>query len=399
MKYIVVLADGMADEPIEELRGKTPLQVAHTPNMDELAKVSEMGLVRTVPKGMSPGSDVANLSVIGYDPAEYYTGRSPIEALSIGASMEANDVSYRMNLVTLSEDETEFEEKRILDHSASEISTEDASVLLEDLKVALQREGYGFFLGTSYRHLLVWKDGECIEITPPHDILGKGIKEFLPIDLILREMMKKSYEVLKDHPINIERKKKGLNPANSAWFWGAGTKPNLVDFQRKTNKKGAMISAVDLLKGVAVGTNLLNIEVEGANGGLHTNYRGKAEAAVDVLLNQGYDFVYVHIEAPDEMGHQGALLDKIKAIEEIDAKVVGKIQSRMGESGVEYRVLILSDHPTPIKLRTHTDEPVPYLLYDSTREKINPLPFDEDAAKRTGYKIEKGHELMDYFLE
>ena len=274
MKYIIVLSDGMADEPIGELQGKTPLEKADTPNMDKLAKVSEIGLAQTVPAGMNPGSDTANLSVIGYDPKVYYSGRSPLEALSIGVDMEETDVSFRCNIVTLSEGEEKYEDHTIIDHSSSEISTEDAAVLVEALKEGLKKEGYEFYIGTSYRHLLIWKNGKIVELIPPHDILTKRIGDYLPGDPVLREMMEKSYEILKNHPINVERKANGLNPANSAWFWGAGTRPMLTSFEKKTGKRAAMISAVDLLKGIAVGAGMHNITVEGANGGLHTNYEG-----------------------------------------------------------------------------------------------------------------------------
>ena len=291
MKYVVVLCDGMADEPLEELGGMTPLEKAHTPNLDRMAQISEIGMVQTVPDGMAPGSDTANLSVIGYDPKEYYTGRSPLEALSIGVDMAPTDVSFRCNLVTLSEEEERYEDKRILDHSSSEISTEDAAVLMETLMQEMRRGGYEFYTGTSYRHLLIHKFGSVVELTAPHDILTKRIGEYLPQDAVLREMMETSYRILSNHPLNLERKAKGLNPANSVWFWGAGTRPMLTSFEEKYHKKGAMISAVDLLKGIAVGAGLDNIIVEGANGGLHTNYTGKAEAAVDALAAQDYDFV------------------------------------------------------------------------------------------------------------
>ena len=332
MKYVVVLCDGMADEPLEELNGMTPLEVAHTPNLDRLAQISEIGMVQTVPEGMAPGSDTANLSVIGYDPKEYYTGRSPLEALSIGVDMAPTDVSFRCNLVTLSEEEERYEEKHILDHSSSEISTEDANILMETLMQEMRRGGYEFYTGTSYRHLLIHKFGNIVELTAPHDILTKRIGEYLPQDPVLREMMETSYRILSSHPLNLERKAKGLNPANSVWFWGAGTRPMLTSFEEKYQKKGAMISAVDLLKGIAVGAGLDNIIVEGANGGLHTNYKGKAEAAVDALAAQEYDFVYVHIEAPDEMGHQGSIPDKIKAIENIDQMIIGNGGRRIGRS-------------------------------------------------------------------
>lgn len=295
MKYVVVLCDGMADEPLEELGGMTPLEKAHTPNLDRMAQISEIGMVQTVPDGMAPGSDTANLSVIGYDPKEYYTGRSPLEALSIGVDMAPTDVSFRCNLVTLSEEEERYEDKRILDHSSSEISTEDAAVLMETLMQEMRRGGYEFYTGTSYRHLLIHKFGSVVELTAPHDILTKRIGEYLPQDAVLREMMETSYRILSNHPLNLERKAKGLNPANSVWFWGAGTRPMLTAFEEKYHKKGAMISAVDLLKGIAVGAGLDNIIVEGANGGLHTNYTGKAEAAVDALAAQDYDLSLIHI--------------------------------------------------------------------------------------------------------
>lgn len=398
MKYVIVLGDGMADEPLKELHAKTPLEVAKTPVLDKLAKKSETGLAYTVPKGMSPGSDTANLSVIGYNPEIYYTGRSPLEALSIGVDMKPTDISLRCNVVTISEEEENYEDHIIIDHSASEISTEDAAVLIQALQAGLQREGYTFYVGTSYRHLLVWANGKLVELTPPHDILTKRIGEYLPKDPVLLEMMKKSYEILKNHPINIARKEKGLNPANSAWFWGAGTRPALTSFEGKTGKRGAMISAVDLLKGIAVGAQMHNVIVEGANGGLHTNYEGKAAAAVDVLLKEGYDFVYVHVEAPDEMGHQGNLEDKIKAIEYLDQKVIGKIVTALDESKEDYRILILPDHPTPIHLRTHTGEPVPYLLYDSTKIVKGSESYSEKTAAKSGIVWEHGYQLIDYLF-
>ena len=398
MKYIIVLGDGMADEPIAALDGKTPLEVAKKPGMDALARKGEVGLAYTVPKGMSPGSDTANLSVMGYNPEIYYTGRSPLEALSIGVDMASTDVSLRCNVVTLSEEEETYEERTIIDHSSGEISTEDAAVLVAALKEGLEKEGYEFYVGTSYRHLLVWKNGKVVELTPPHDILTRKIGEYLPKDEVLREMMKKSYDILVNHPINIKRKEMGLNPANSAWFWGAGTKPALQSFEEKTGKKGVMISAVDLLKGIAVGSGMDNIEVEGANGGLHTNYTGKMEAAVDALLHKGYDFAYIHVEAPDEMGHQGLLPEKICAIENIDAYIVQPLIRRMEESGEEYRILILPDHPTPIRVRTHTAEPIPYVLYDSQKQLGQNDGYYEAIAKKNKIVREEGYRLIDELL-
>ena len=398
MKYVIVLADGMADEPIEQLGGKTPLEAANKPGMDRLAKDGEIGLTCMVPEGMAPGSDTANLSVMGYDPKIYYTGRSPLEALSIGVDMEATDVSLRCNVVTLTEEEDVYEEKKIVDHSSGEISTEDAAVLVEALKEGLKKEGYEFYVGTSYRHLLVWKNGKVVELTPPHDILTKTIGEYLPEDEVLRDMMKKSYDILVNHPINVARKAAGLNPANSAWFWGAGTRPALASFEEKTGKRGAMISAVDLLKGIAVGTHMDNIIVEGANGGLHTNYTGKMEAAKKALLEDGYDFVYIHVEAPDEMGHQGLVNEKIEAIEKIDHLIVGPLGDALNESGEDYRMLVLPDHPTPICVRTHTTGTIPYLLYDSTKKMGENATYNEAVAKASGNVKANGYKLMDYLL-
>lgn len=394
-----MLCDGMADEPLEELGGKTPLEAAATPNMDRLAKVSEIGMVRTVPEGMAPGSDTANLSVIGYDPKCYYTGRSPLEALSIGVDMAPDDVSFRCNVVTLSEEEEKYEDRKILDHSSDEISTEEAAVLLEALKEGLKRDGYEFYVGTSYRHLLIWKHGSVVELTPPHDILTKRIGEFLPKDSLLREMMEKSYEILNHHPVNEERRKNGLKPANSAWFWGAGTRPALKAFEELHGKTGAMISAVDLLKGIAVGAGMQNLMVEGANGGLHTNYTGKAEAAVKALTEDGFDFVYIHVEAPDEMGHQGKVKDKIRSIEWIDEKIIGPVTERLSKQGQDFRMLVLPDHPTPICVRTHTADPVPYLLYDSTKNAQGAASYDEKHGMKSKIREEEGHRLIGHLFE
>ena len=399
MKYIVILCDGMADEPLDMLGGKTPVEAARTENIDRLAKDAEIGMARTVPEGMAPGSDTANLSVIGYDPEKYYSGRSPLEALSIGAKMGDEDVSFRCNLVTLSEDEENYEDRVIIDHSSGEISTEEAAELLNALKTVLKREGYTFYAGTSYRHLLIWKGGKTVELTAPHDILTKRVGEYLPEDEVLREMMVRSYDILKDHPINKKRRAEGKNPANSAWFWGAGTRPALTSFEEKNGVKGAMISAVDLLKGIAVGAGMYNITVEGANGGLHTNYSGKADAAVKALTEDGYDFVYVHIEAPDEMGHQGNAEDKIKAIEYIDEKIIGPVAQALRDAGADFRMLVLPDHPTPIRVRTHTSDPVPYLLYDSTKKVKGTDVYSERAGRESGRYIEEGHRLMEYFIQ
>ncbi|HJD12753.1 MAG TPA: cofactor-independent phosphoglycerate mutase [Candidatus Ruminococcus avistercoris] len=394
MKYVVILGDGMADEPIARLDGKTPLEYADTPAMDELARVSEIGMVRTIPEGMSPGSDTANLSVMGYDPKIYYTGRSPLEALSIGVDMKADDVAIRCNLVTLSE-EGAYGEKTIIDHSSDEISTEDAGVLLDAVRRELENDTYRFYLGTSYRHCLIWAKGSVVELTPPHDVLGQVIGDYLPQDAILRQMQERSYEILSRHPLNLERKRQGKNPANSIWFWGAGTRPDLSSFYEKYHKRGVMISAVDLLKGIAVGAGMDNISVEGANGGLHTNYEGKARAAVKALSLDGYDFAYIHVEAPDEMGHQGSVERKIQAIENLDQRVIRLVKEGLDEANVPYRMLVLPDHPTPIRVRTHTADPVPYLLYDSSRKEEHSYHYNEKEAALTDHKLAEGWMMME----
>lgn len=389
----------MADRPIESLGNKTPLEYASTPKMDELALKGEIGMVHTIPDGMKPGSDTANLSVLGYNPRKYYSGRSPLEALSIGVPMKDTDIALRCNIVTLSEDEDNYEDRTIIDHSSGEISTEECAVLLEAVKKEMESEIFRFYVGTSYRHCLIWENGEVVDLVQPHDILGQKIGDKLPENEALREMMKKSYDILVNHPINIERKKRGLNPANSCWFWGAGTKPALYPFEERAHLKGAMISAVDLLKGIAVGSSMKVITVEGANGGLDTNYEGKSRAAVDVLTKDGYDFVYVHLEAPDEMGHQGSVEKKIKAIENLDDRIIRPITEGLEEAGEDFRMVILPDHPTPICIRTHSSDDVPYLLYDSTNVRSESWHYNEREAAAAGNWIAEGHQLIDYLLE
>lgn len=398
MKYIVVLGDGMADEPIGELGGRTPLQAARTPVMDTMAKVSEQGIAYTVPKNLPAGSDVANLAMLGYDPQKYYSGRSPLEALSIGVDMKDTDIALRCNIVTLSEDET-YEEKTIIDHSSGEITTEEARVLIDAVKKELETDEFQYYPGVSYRHLTIWDHGETVELTPPHDILGKRIGEYLPEETKLREMMEKSFDILDRHPINEKRREMGLNPANSIWFWGAGTRPALDDFEEKTGKKGAMVSAVDLLKGIAVGTHMLNLDVEGATGGLDTNYKGKAMAAVDSLTKDGADVVYIHVEAPDEMGHQGNVENKVKAIEFLDDQVIRVVAEELKKRGEDFRMLIGPDHPTPISIRTHSKDPIPFMIYDSTKEMKGQKEYSEEAAKSTGLVLEHGHDLMGRLLQ
>lgn len=389
----------MADEPIESLGGKTPLEYAQTPVLDALSKKSEIGMVHTIPDGMKPGSDTANLSVLGYDPEKYYSGRSPLEALSIGVPMKDTDIALRCNIVTISEDNVPFEQKTIIDHSSGEISTEECDVLLKAVRKELESDTYKFYTGTSYRHCLIWDNGKVVELTPPHDVLTQVIGPYLPKDEALRAMMKRSYDILVNHPINAERKKQGKNPANCCWFWGAGTKPMLSSFEEKTGKRGMMVSAVDLLKGIAVGAGMGVARVEGANGGLHTNYEGKTQAALDALLKEGYDFAYIHLEAPDEMGHQGSVERKVQAIEYLDSRVVRPLTESLDKEGTDYRLLVLPDHPTPIRVRTHTSDSVPYMLYDSTNMLNETWNYNEREGRLSKNYVAKGHTLINYLLQ
>ncbi len=401
MKYIIILADGMSGYPLEELGNKTTLQYANTPNMDDLAGKGSIGTVKTVPEGMKPGSDVANLAVMGYDPAVFYSGRSPLEALSVGVNMEDTDVVFRCNLVTLSDDDPQqpYETRRIIDHSAGEISTEDADILMDAIREAFNSDEIQFYTGTSYRHITVWKNGQVLDMAAPHDHLGCTAGPYLPENPLFRDMMKKSFDILNSHPLNLQRAKEGKNKANSLWFWGAGVRPKLQNFQEKTGLKGGMISAVDLLKGIAVGTGMKVIEVPGANGSLETNYTGKAYAAVDALIRDDLDFVYIHVEAPDEMGHQGNAQNKVKAIENIDSKIIPIVKEQMDASGEDYRMLILPDHPTPICMRTHTSDPVPYILYDSRRQMKRVALFNEQEAAAAENYQPFGYKMLDMLIE
>lgn len=397
MKYIVILGDGMADEPIDALGGKTPLACAETPVMDELASKGEMGMVQNVPAGMAPGSDVANLSVLGYDPAVCYSGRSPLEALSVGVAMEPTDIVLRCNIVTLTEEEP-YAEKTILDHSSGEISTADADVLMDAIRENFNSDEFQYYTGTSYRHITIWKNGVMPQLEPPHDHLTQVIGPYLPQEPKLRSMMEKSFDILNTHPLNLERAANGRNKANSLWFWGAGTKPSLQNFTEKTGLKGAMVSAVDLLKGIAVGAGMKVYQVPGATGSIDTNFEGKAQAAIDALTKDGCDFVYVHVEAPDEMGHQGLLKEKIRSIEYLDRRLIAPVKKAMEEAGEDFRMLVLPDHPTPIRLRTHTGDPVPYLLYDSTRQRKSIQKYTEAEAEATGNFEPNGYRLIQRLL-
>jgi len=401
MKYVVILGDGMADYPVDALGGKTPLMVAKKPNIDALCKKGEMGLVKTVPEGLKPGSDVANLAVMGYNPKKCYTERSPLEALSIGIDLKDDDIAIRCNLVTLSEDEP-YEQKTMVDYSAGEVSTKEAKELIEYLDSKLSTDVLHFFAGVSYRHCLVKNHAKVgTTYTPPHDISGRKITEYLPKDLYGEEMlalMKKSCELLKDHPINKARKAAGKNPANSIWLWGEGTKPQLEAFEDKFGIKGSVISAVDLLKGIGIGAKMEVIEVEGACGTYKTNFLGKAKAAIDSLKRN--DYVYIHMEAPDECGHQGDVEHKILSIELIDSIVVKYIIDELNKSGEDYSILVMPDHPTPIKLKTHVSDPVPYIIYRSNKELENVFDtYNEETAKKTGIYYASSEELIKKFIK
>ncbi len=400
MKYLVMLCDGMADYPVDELGGKTPLEAAATPNMDKLAETASVGLVKTVADGLKPGSDVANLSVLGYNPDDCYTGRSPLEAGSIGIDMKDTDVSLRCNLVTLT-DEQVYEDKTILDYCADDISTAEAEELVKYLAENLNSDEFCFYSGVSYRHCLIWNNGtlDIGTMTPPHDITGKPIKEYVPAHPNaekLYELMKKSYELLKDHPVNIERINKGLRPANSIWLWGEGVRANLVDFKEKYGLKGSMISAVDLLKGIGKFSGMNVVNVDGATGYIDTNFEGKAAAAISEFEN-GQDFVYIHVEAPDECGHRHEIENKVKSIELIDKYVLEPVVEYLKSTGEAFRVLITPDHATPLSLKTHTNDPVPFMIYDSSKDNNGIKSFNEKTASETGLFVEKGHTIMDLF--
>ena len=398
MKYIVILGDGMADEPIDALSGKTPLACAETPVMDELASKGEMGMVQNVPAGMAPGSDVANLSVMGYNPAVCYSGRSPLEALSVGVAMEPTDIVLRCNIVTLTEEEP-YAKKTILDHSSGEISTADADILMDAIRENFNSDEFQYYTGTSYRHITIWKNGVMPQLEPPHDHLTHVIGPYLPQEPKLRSMMEKSFAILNTHPLNLERAAKGKNKANSLWFWGAGTKPSLESFTEKTGLKGAMVSAVDLLKGIAVGAGMKVYQVPGATGSIDTNFEGKAQAAIDALTKDGCDFVYVHVEAPDEMGHQGSFERKVQAIENLDKRIIKRVTEQLEAAGTDFRMLVLPDHPTPVAIRTHVSDPVPYMLYDSTNKQSHTWNYNEKEAQESGNYIDKGYTIINHLFE
>lgn len=395
MKYVVILGDGMADTPSTKLGGKTPLDVADKPNIDKICKMGQIGMVKTVPDGFSPGSDVANLSVMGYDPNEFYTGRSPLEAVSMGIDVLPTDTTFRTNLVTVSEEEN-YADKRMIDYSSDEISTEESRQLMKAVDEALGTDEYRFFGGISYRHLLLWhSEIENISLTPPHDITGKGVRDYLPDNSLMLELMEKSYDILKDHPINKSRIERGLRPANSIWMWGQGKKAALMPFKEKYGVKGAVISAVDLVKGIGICADMENIDVEGATGNVDSNFDGKAAAAIEALKTN--DFVYIHMEAPDESGHHFDKDAKILSIELIDKKVVGPVYDALVKSGEDFAFLIMPDHPTPIDIGTHTGKPVPYAIYRSNKPENCGLAYTEANGDLGDFVLE-GHTLMEKFI-
>lgn len=400
MKYLVMLCDGMADLPFAALNDKTPMELAYKPCMNSLAKKGEVGLVKTVQDGMKPGSDVANLAVLGYDAKKYYSGRSPLEAASIGIDLKSTDVTFRCNLVTLS-DEPEYSDKTMVDYCADDISSAEAKILIEYIEEKLGNDTFSFYPGVSYRHCLVWDNGivEGHNLTPPHDITDRPIKEYIPQgDNVseLYDMMKKSYDLLKDHPVNLERIKRGKRPANSIWLWGEGTKPALDSFEEKFNKKGSMISAVDLLKGIAICAKMNSVDVDGATGYIDTNFEGKCKAAIEEFKN-GQDLVYIHVEAPDECGHRGEAENKVKSLEIIDEKILSPVVEFL-RSYDDFAVLVCPDHPTPLCIKTHSSDPVPYLIYSSKNEIDGVDVFTEATCKSTGNYISEGYTMMEYFL-
>lgn len=399
MKYIVMLGDGMADYPVEALDGKTPLEVAKKPNIDRLARGGRLGMVKTVPDGLKPGSDVANLSAMGYDPLKCYTGRSPLEAVSIGIQMDDTDVAFRCNLVTLSDD-AEYAEKTMVDYSSGEITTAEAAELIRAVDEAFRTDEILFYPGISYRHCMIWHQGPVgLNLTPPHDISDRKITEYLPQNPVILDLMKRSYEILKDHPINQDRIARGLNPANSIWLWGEGTRPGVTGFEAAYGVKASVISAVDLIKGIGLCAGMKVIEVEGATGNIDTNFKGKGEAALKTLLD-GQDLVYIHVEAPDECGHHGDLEGKIQAIERIDQDIVGPLLKGLEAAGEDYSILVMPDHPTPISIKTHISAPIPYLLYCSTDVTDSGIDtYTEKTGKSTGVYVEPGYLLMQQLLK
>lgn len=398
MKYLILIPDGMADTPIDELGGLTPMQKANKPFMDMLASRSLVGTVSNVPEGMVPESDTANMAILSFDPKVYSKGRSPLEAVSMGIEMMPDETAYRCNVVTLSEEQERYEDKIILDHSADEITTAEADELIKALEAELGNEYRKFYTGVSYRHCLIWKNGDDqYNFMRPHDILGQTIGEHLPRvedgGAEFLELMKRSYDILNDHPINVSRRARGLKPANSAWLWSPGKKPQLPSFRQKWGLNAAVISAVDLIKGIGLCAEMTSIDVEGATGNVHTNYDGKATAAINAFKN-GSELVYIHVEAPDECGHRAETENKVLSIELIDQKILSPVYEYLKGCGEDFKIMVLPDHPTPICKRTHTIDPVPFFIYSSLEDKSGCATFDEFAAADTGFYVPAGHTLM-----
>ena len=398
MKYVIVLTDGCADYPVPALGDKTPLEKANIPNMNYFASNGKLFQVKTVGDGLKPGSDVANLSVMGYDPYKYYTGRSPLEAASIGVELSPTQTAFRANIVTLS-DEDAYEDKTMLDYSSGEITTPESTELMNAVEAALGGGDIHFYPGVSYRHLFVWDNApESFSLTPPHDISDRKIADYLPDNERILELMKKSEKILKDHPVNKKRVAEGKNPATSLWIWGEGKKPLLSSFEELHNVKGAVVSAVDLIKGIGILAGMKSIDVEGVTGNVNTNFDGKAKAAVKALLEDGCDLVYVHLEAPDECGHQGDPDLKTKSLELIDEKIVGYIKDALDKAGEDYAFMILPDHFTPVSTKTHSGEPVPCIIYKKGDNNNTGYTYSEKCADEHGERITVGHTLMDKFL-
>ena len=403
MKYLVLIPDGMADEKVEALGNLTPMEKANKPYMDMLAKKSFVGTVSNVPQGMVPESDTANMAILSFDPKIYSKGRSPLEAFSIGIKMADDETAYRCNVVTLTEEQENYEDRIILDHSADEISTAEADELIKALEENMGDDIKKFYTGISYRHCLIWKNGDDkYDFTRPHDILGKRIGEFLPKvengGEEFLQLMKKSYDILKNHPVNIARKEKGLKPANSAWLWSPGKKPQLPSFKEKWGLNGTVISAVDLIKGIGLCAGMKSIDVEGATGNVHTNYEGKANAAIQAFKD-GADYVYVHVEGPDECGHRAEIDNKVLSIELIDKKILAPVYEYLKNCGEDFKIMVLPDHPTPLCIRTHSIDPVPFFIYSSNNEISGVDTFNEFTAQTTNNYIAKGHTLMDILVK
>lgn len=404
MKYLVVIPDGMADVPVEVLGNKTPMEAADKPTMDALARVSTVGRVLNVPHGMVPESDTANMAILSFDPKVYSRGRSPLEAVSMGIEMQPDETAYRCNVVTISDDEgVAYEDRVMLDHSADEISTEEADGLIKALDAALGNDIRRFHTGISYRHCLIWKNGDDhYDFSRPHDIIGRTIRDYLPKEenggAEFYELMKASYDILNHHPINEARRARGLKPANSAWLWSPGKKPQLPSFKDKWGINGTVISAVDLIKGIGLCAGMKSIDVEGATGNVHTNYDGKAQAAIEAFKD-GAEFIYVHVEGPDECGHRAEIDNKVLSIELIDKKILCPVYEYLKSTGEDFKILVLPDHPTPLCIRTHSPDSVPFFLYDSRREVAGVEGFSEATAAETGLYIPEGHTLLDIMIE